>query len=153
MGGCMVHTRWCHSLLSAQVRNMPRMSNCLTCNARCRDGAGMKENIPAILFHNTVQTGVRAGKILWVRRIFVQISPNFPGKFLCGELSHNKTWKTSFGWSQFCKNQTFLGRIYFSIRGKSTAEAILTLGKPDWLNWSNDKDNMLGLTHGFCRMT
>jgi len=41
----------------------------------------MKENITAVLFDNTVQTGVRAGKILLVRRIFVQI---FPKNFLCG---------------------------------------------------------------------
>ena len=40
--------------------------------------------------------------------------------------------------------QFSIGSVYFAIRGKSTAGAILPLGKSCWLNWSCDKDNMLG---------
>jgi len=31
------------------------------------------------------------------------------------------------------------------MRGKSTAGVILPLGESDWLDWSSDKDDILGL--------
>jgi len=43
--------------------------------------------------------------------------------------------------------------VYFSIRGKSTAGAILPLGEPDWLNWSCDKDNMLNMLGLACGLS
>jgi len=37
---------------------------------------------------------------------------------------------------------------YFSISSKSTPGVILPLAEPDWLNWSRDKDDTLGLAYG-----
>jgi len=39
--------------------------------------------------------------------------------------------------------------VYFVIRSKSTAGAVLPLCECDWLNWSRDK----GLTYGLCHVT
>jgi len=36
-------------------------------------------------------------------------------------------------------------KCLFGIKGKSTAGVILPLGESDWLDWSNDKDDTLGL--------
>jgi len=33
------------------------------------------------------------------------------------------------------------------------ARAQLPLAEPDWLNWSHDKDNILGLTDRLCHIT
>jgi len=65
-------------------RHNPVSQNRLSPENDERAGAGMKENIPAILFHNTVQTGVRAGKILWIRRFLSKFPQTSPKKFLCG---------------------------------------------------------------------
>jgi len=40
-----------------------------------------------------------------------------------------------------------------SSEAKVLTEAIFPLGEPDWLNWSCDKDDTLGLACGFCQMT
>jgi len=40
------------------------------------------------------------------------------------------------------------GNVYFAITGQNTAGAILPLDEPDWLHWSCDVDDMLGL--GYC---
>jgi len=45
------------------------------------------------------------------------------------------------------------GYIYFAIRGKSTTGFILPLGGSDWLDWSSDKDDILGLAQGPCNIT
>jgi len=39
------------------------------------------------------------------------------------------------------------------MKGKSTAGVILPLGESDCLDWSNDKDDTLGLALGPCYMT
>jgi len=44
------------------------------------------------------------------------------------------------------------GSVYFHQR-QSTAGAIMPLGEPDWLNWSCDKHNTLGLAYGPCHKT
>jgi len=40
--------------------------------------------------------------------------------------------------------------FYFAIRCKNTAGVILPLSDSDWLNWSSDKDDTLGLVHSLC---
>jgi len=47
----------------------------------------------------------------------------------------------------------FLGSVYFAIRGKSTAGAVLPLGGHDWLKWSCNKNNILGLAYGLSNVT
>jgi len=39
------------------------------------------------------------------------------------------------------------------LAAKSSAGAIFTLAEPDWLNWSQDKDDMLGLMYRLCHVT
>ena len=41
--------------------------------------------------------------------------------------------------------QNLTRKCLFGIRGKSTAGVILPLGESDWLDWSSDKDDALGL--------
>jgi len=36
-------------------------------------------------------------------------------------------------------------KCLFGIKGKSTAGIILPLAESDWLDWSSDKDDILGL--------
>jgi len=43
--------------------------------------------------------------------------------------------------------------VYFAISGRSTAGAILPSVKSSWLNWSYDKDDMLGLAYRPCNVT
>jgi len=42
--------------------------------------------------------------------------------------------------------------VYFAIRGKCTAGAILSFGEPNWLNWSCDQDSKHGLAYGLCHL-
>jgi len=43
-------------------------------------------------------------------------------------------------------------KCLLGIRGKNTAGVILPLGESDWLDWSSDKDDTLGLALGPCYM-
>jgi len=45
------------------------------------------------------------------------------------------------------------GNVYFAIRNKSTAGDILPQGKPDWLNWSCDKDDPFRFAYDSWHMT
>jgi len=68
--------------------------------------------------------GVGVGKSLGLRNIFARFSTNVPEKFLCIEFSL-KNMKTIFWVKRLYLD--VLGSVYFVIRGKSTAGAILPL--------------------------
>jgi len=63
------------------------------------------------------------------------------------------TTKKIFWRSHLQSSDVFLGSVYFAIRGKSTGGANLPLGESTWLDWSCEKDNMLGLAYGLCHVT
>jgi len=67
----------------------------------------------------------------------------------------SSTWKTRLDYQVNTKlsHAKKFGSFYFSASGKSTAGAILPLAKPDWLNWSCYKDDMLGLLYRSCNVT
>jgi len=45
------------------------------------------------------------------------------------------------------------GSVNLAIRCNSTVGPLLPLGKPNWLNWSCDKNDTIGLAYGSCHIT
>jgi len=82
-------------------------------------------NLPAL--------GIGAGKMLGLQRIFARISKIFVWRTLT-----KKSWRLFLGGHAFVKFRLFWAMSILTIKGKSTAGAILSLGKSYWLNWSCD---------------
>jgi len=55
-------------------------------------------------------------------------------------------------WLSHMKQETIV-HCPLSIRDKTTAGVILPVGECDWLDWSSDKDDTLGLAQGRCNTT